>query len=121
MKKHLFRAWDKTHRQYVYFELFDGANNHTPPIYEDADLEPWCEFTGLLDKNGKEIYEGDILRGSLDEVNDESSAAKYEVYYDTEMASFYVRTRISWSDMLEGYTKNFEIIGNIYQNLELLK
>lgn len=61
-RKLLFRAWDAIQKHYVYFEIYQGANNHTPPIYtRDSDLEPWEQWTALPDITGTIIYEHDIL------------------------------------------------------------
>ena len=104
-----FRAWDKKEKHFVYFELFSGVNNHTPPIYKDADLEYWQQYTGLKDKNSKEIYEGDILKKDdnifLNEWNNK------EARFD--------RIKISGSPEFDN-VNTLEIIGNFYKNPELL-
>ena len=66
------------------------------------------QFTGLLDKNGKEIYEGDILkyRGKLS-FNDPPFVVEWQ-NDDARWTEFYP-------------SNNFEVIGNIYENPELLK
>jgi len=61
MKRNLFRAWDKKENHFVYFEIYDGVNKHTPPIYSWAELEPWEQFTGSYDCNDGEIFENDFL------------------------------------------------------------
>lgn len=74
----------------------------------DGDI--LMQFTGLKDKNGKEIYEGDIVR-CFDTAG--------EKVYDREVDFYGFRDEI-WSNETDGKTK-VEIIGNIYSNPELLK
>ena len=74
------------------------------------------QFTGLLDKNGKEIFEGDVV-----EVFD----SRYAVFYDNENASFRLKPRDKrWNtDYMSNYAHeaSFEIIGDIYRNPELVE
>ena len=69
----------------------------------------WMQFTGLLDKNGKEIYEGDILKW-----NDEVSQVMWRLY-----DSMFEIEKI-FNGFSERVTSDYEIIGNIYENPELL-
>ncbi len=74
------------------------------------------QFTGLLDKNGKEIYEGDILKDNID---------GYVVVREMTGGHF------TWKSTLSGIggifpfdynqKNNCEVIGNIYENPELIK
>jgi uncharacterized phage protein (TIGR01671 family) len=70
------------------------------------------QYTGLKDKNGKEIYEGDII----DAEYSGSSAGKYrnQVQYFDESCSFEFANSPMWT------WENIEIIGNIHENPELL-
>lgn len=75
------------------------------------------QFTGLLDKNGKEIYEGDILSVPV------QNGAKYEIVFNE--GGFTVKNIDSKgstpasNEYLKVYAKQEEIIGNIYENPEL--
>lgn len=65
------------------------------------------QYTGLKDKNGKLIYEGDIISRGED---------RGVIKYDDETASYYIR----WKES-ETFIEDCEVIGNIYENPELLE
>lgn len=113
-----FRAWDKCENRFVYFELFTGVNNMTPKIYQHAQLEEWKEFTGLVDKKGVEIYEGDIC------IVHDLEKETVEIIFRQETAGFEgfihgIKTFKNPYVELSG--QYYEVIGNIYQTPELLK
>lgn len=82
-----------------------------------VDKDTLGQHTGLHDKNGKEIYEGDIVQGLF--ADQEESEIKGQVIYSKGQASYIVIA--SNNDEWElGYLDNLEVIGNIYDNPELL-
>lgn len=126
-----FRAWDKTINQMNYKVLVGNTDTNDPNytcnsilIKEPPEDVKWMnadeycidlmQYTGLKDKNGKEIYDGDVLDLSGN-------------YYVCEF--YYGRFRIvNPKDKLQGLshfeneTQDYlEIIGNIYQDKHLLK
>lgn len=82
----------------------------------EVDIDTVGQFTGLLDKNGKEIYEGDIIKGF---------DITIEVWYSEDRACFIAEMKEPQNDMMDilgGYdTERMEIIGNIYDNPNLIK
>lgn len=78
------------------------------------------QFTGLKDVNGKEIYEGDILVPGLTEYFDARYHEAGPLVVEWEHAGFKPFTENEDADTQPLY-HNFEVIGNIYENKELLK
>lgn len=125
MREIKFRAWLKEERKMVNVEtLFIGinrlcfGNSKTEDLFfRDFEEVELMQYTGLKDKNGKEIYEGDILF-----FRDENM--KYiVVWQDTAfiIKSIEIRKyseKMCWLDDTEICC---EIVGNIYENKKLLE
>lgn len=90
-------------------------------VYTDIiDIETLCQFTGLYDKNGNKIWENDILMVHLDKSYPEDAA--YETVewnfagWVTHEANSIDRQYLDKFD-----TEHFEVVGNIFDNKELLQ
>ena len=132
MREIKFRAWDKEQKKItVIFDIFSGAI----PNITKHDL---MQYTGLKDKNGKEIYEGDIIligdtetepitddgRGPTNDANHLSPVIFISGCFGVdilERGDCFNKKFYSFDTVRDevGETE-FEIIGNIYENPELL-
>lgn len=116
MREIKFKVWDKMFKEWVenrtVYQYGNVSSNGTWLPSSDVEL---CQFTGLLDKNGKEIYEGDILKSSYTEFGHEVSFENgaFKIKHNKRCCPPY-KTSLSEADGWQ------IIIGNIYQNLELL-
>lgn len=118
-----FRVWDKRDKEiYLADEIvwdngkFDYIGDAVT-FYRGAEEVELMQSTGLFDKNGKEVFVGDIIkctRGCL-----------HEVYIEKEYGGTYIggMPAIYLKGIREGYawTGDEKIIGNIYENPELLE
>lgn len=108
MREIKFRAWHKEENKMIY--------------PESGMVMEWIrgQFTGLKDRNGKEIYEGDIVN-TAPYVDCIKKRMKIDTYW--KKVEFY-KDRIIPFDYTEEYgspAEECEVIGNIYENPELLK
>lgn len=118
-----FRAWDKESKQMKRCGIYpDGV----PMAYAGGDNaialydRPLMQFTGLLDKNGKEIYEGDIVTHNLYAKESDRTG------HSNPVAIIWDKERCGFDFDRSGYKAGlfydeYEIIGNIYENPELIK
>lgn len=142
MREIKFRAWDNLGKRMLYSKIFKNKSGYTiqsflafkvPKGYgrissgqgymgwAEMDLSEKMQYTGLEDKNGKEIYEGDLLRcntnyqgeiakGLVAKVEWNEIDARFDAYIDHIQS---LASVLSWG--------NCEIIGNVYDDPELLK
>ena len=112
MREIKFRIYDDLTKQMLEVE----SHNFKMGLPQGCYL---MQFTGLHDKNGVEIYEGDIVRWHVRAEWDEKvyREAKGDVKY--EVSAFVVYEQSDRWDLRE--FEDLEIIGNIYENKELLK
>lgn len=111
-----FRVWDKLSKRYFFLELKFGDNGYHPRFIEKPDFE---QCTGLKDKNGKLIYEGDILYSPLD------NGTKKVIFWDNGLARFQAyngKDKKFTQGIGDAYfiELDFEVIGNIHENADLL-
>lgn len=105
MREIKFRVWDKAHAVMMDWGQYKGKL--VAEDFTDDDLM-LMQYTGLKDKNGKEIYEGDILRYTF------ADRTKIDaIVYRLNMFTY--KGAIRWDLDLD------EVIGNIYDNPELLE
>ena len=111
---------------YCYAELIDKSGYEDLIIEQPADgetrriiSETVGQYTGLKDKNGKRIFEGDIIKDHSFTIDDFS-----KVVYDTENAQFSLADCDEICDTMEEwerYREDYEIVGNVYDNPELVE
>lgn len=119
MREIKFRVWDKINKDMFNVESinFQERRVYKDTVsyrkFEDIDL---MQYTGLKDKNNKEIYEGDILFESFGE-------RYYKVVFEnggfrTEFEGYFDEYSF---DLIDVVLDLCEIIGNIYENPELIE
>lgn len=108
-----------------YVMLIDDAENILRPPYtslsyataeiyaKEIDPETVCQYTGMTDKNGKKIFEGDILELGFSEY--------FEVWWNYDSASFTISNDSESKGFDDCYMCEIEVVGNIFDNPQLSK
>ena len=125
MRQIKFRAWDgkKTHEDVVVIDGEAYKREYIGNILNpDARAGMPMQFTGLKDENEKEIYEGDVVKITVD-VSYETSTIP-GIIHETRVfieKVFWDDATLGWAPFLLPIEYSVEVIGNIYENPELLK
>mgnify|MGYP002326535286 CR=1 FL=1 len=114
--RHLYRGKRTlTDNMWVYWDGFSGVQPNT--VIEEETI---CQCTGLKDKNGKLIWENDILSGHIDDEFPEDETRKRVVWHENGWCTN--EPGCDYYEKLDDFdSENFEVIGNEIDNPELLE
>ena len=121
MREFKIRVWDVKANDW-YYTVSSKPEDHNvldtyyfENLYQNEEDYIWEQYTGIKDKNGREIYEGDIVRF-------EAYSRVFQVVYRQWDCSFMFENDEDEEivHMFNDFQDKYEIIGNIHENPELL-
>lgn len=123
----LFRGKRLDSGEWVYGDLLHGSSTRigrltAPKQYPLAEVDPDTvgQYTGLTDKNGTKIFEGDMVNTCWDGVNDEPGIVRFrDAAYQVDLVAD--EKNGQYLDFYHDIDSQLEVIGNIHDNPELMK
>lgn len=124
MREIKFRAWDKEQKEWVKYSITDNIPifcHNTSRWKTDKEGKRFilCQYTGLKNFNGKEIYEGDIVRAigfskwiGVAKYSDKNQAFVFECIDKNYRGNIVFMSQ---------FDQGFKILGNIFENPKLLE
>lgn len=131
MREIKFRAWEKEIHEdgevyggeMYYSEECDGKRRAGFTIKADSAYSNeqfvWMQYTGLKDSQGKEIYEGDVVKIHHEKYKNSKDMAVIE--WQDRCGRFIANRKNMAEDCTMTMSEYFEVIGNIYENKDLLE
>ncbi len=136
MREFKFRVWSQAEKEWSnpsMLEVWDNSGVLKPFARLGYPIENYIiqQYTGLKDKNGEEIFEGDIVRGF-------NSRCIYQIVWDeyqkshAQYVGFKLKTYLTdgtpyltkWGEQInqtfDNHGEQYEIVGNIFENPELI-
>lgn len=130
MREYLFRGKRKDNEEWVHGDLWcnpygkrvvcivSPINNQGTTGGNEVDAETVGQYTGMVDKNGTKIFEGDIIDFLYRSDGDDYGI----VQYDVDETEFGFVHNLIYDGLGRHYcSRDIEVIGNIYDNPELMK
>ena len=120
--KHMHVCLENKHLDGTWVEGYLADENHINDGKCEflIDPETICQYTGLTDKNGKKIWENDILEGHLDDKFPEDVTREKVIWHESGWKT--EEPRCVDKEYLDEFdTENFEVVGNVFDNPELLE
>lgn len=114
-----FRAWDNLQRKMIENVCVYHGMVYISPLHDSiTTADKAMQLTGILDKHGREIYEGDIIKFEI---------PRYKAIWEVRWVNFGFRLvdgigyRLLESDQYPKVSEEGEIIGNIYENPSIIE
>ena len=120
--KHMHVCQENKHLDGTWVEGYLEDENHINDGKCEflIDPETICQYTGLTDKNGQKIWEGDILEGHLDDKFPEDVTREKVIWHESGWKT--EEQGCDDKEYLDEFdTENFEVVGNVFDNPELLE